>query len=86
MKPKWKGPFLSIKTIKAYQSNNKLIAHRSSTIQPHYVGQTFVIHNGKKYVELIVTESHIGFKFGEFAPTRVKFVFKSKKIKKTKFK
>lgn len=43
---------------------------RASTIYPDCVGVPFVIHNGRKFVPLTPTESMIGHKFGEFAPTR----------------
>lgn len=43
---------------------------RRSTIIPDFVGYTFGIHNGRKFVPVLVTENMVGHKFGEFAPTR----------------
>ena len=44
---------------------------RRSTIIPDFVGITFSIHNGRKFVPVFVTENMVGHKFGEFAPTRL---------------
>jgi small subunit ribosomal protein S19 len=44
---------------------------RRSTIIPQFVGLTFGVYNGKKFVPVLVTEDMIGHKFGEFSPTRV---------------
>ena len=43
---------------------------RRSTILPQFVGLTFGVHNGQKFVPVMVNEQMIGHKFGEFAPTR----------------
>ncbi len=43
---------------------------RRSTITPEFVGGTFAVHNGKKFVPVYVTENMVGHKLGEFAPTR----------------
>ncbi len=43
---------------------------RSSTITPEYVGLTFMVHNGKQHLRVLVTEDMVGHKLGEFAPTR----------------
>ena len=43
---------------------------RRSTIIPEFVGFTFAVHNGKKFIPVFVTENMVGHKFGEFAPTR----------------
>ena len=43
---------------------------RRSTIMPDFVGLTFGVHNGKKFIPVLVTENMVGHKFGEFAPTR----------------
>jgi small subunit ribosomal protein S19 len=43
---------------------------RRSTILPEFVGQTFAVHNGKKFLPVFVTEDMVGHKLGEFAPTR----------------
>ena len=43
---------------------------RRSTITPDFVGHTFAVHNGNKFIPVYVTENMVGHKFGEFAPTR----------------
>lgn len=75
---KWRGPFLNIKTIK----NKKATASRNSSIAPSCVGLTYDVYNGKTYIEVTVTESMVGHKFGEFSFTRAKYVYKKKKLKK----
>jgi small subunit ribosomal protein S19 len=46
---------------------------RRSTIIPEFVGSTFAVHNGKKFIPVFVTENMVGHKLGEFAPTRTYF-------------
>jgi small subunit ribosomal protein S19 len=46
---------------------------RRSTITPELIGQTFAVHNGKKFIPVFVTENMVGHKLGEFAPTRTFF-------------
>ncbi|MFV0482207.1 MAG: 30S ribosomal protein S19 [Campylobacteraceae bacterium] len=72
-----KGPFvdshLAKKVVTAKSSNdNKQIKtwSRRSTITPDMIGLTFNVHNGKVFIPVYVTENHIGYKLGEFAPTR----------------
>ena len=43
---------------------------RSSQIPPEFVGHTFMIHNGKNFISVFITESMVGHRLGEFAPTR----------------
>ena len=43
---------------------------RSSTIAPLFVGHTFAVHNGNKFIPVFITENMVGHKLGEFAPTR----------------
>ena len=73
----WKGPFvdgyLLKKADKARESErNEPIRtwSRRSTILPQFVGLTFGVHNGQKFIPVLVTENMIGHKFGEFAPSR----------------
>ncbi len=73
----WKGPFvdgyLLTKAEKVRASGrNEVIKtwSRRSTILPHFVGLTFGVYNGKKFIPVLVTENMIGHKMGEFAPTR----------------
>ncbi len=44
---------------------------RSCTIVPEFVGHTFLVHNGNKFIKVFVTEEMVGHKLGEFSPTRV---------------
>ena len=73
----WKGPFIDgyllAKAEKVRASGrNEVIKmwSRRSTILPQFVGLTFGVHNGKKFIPVLVTENMIGHKFGEFSPTR----------------
>ncbi len=73
----WKGPFIDgfllRKAEKARSSGrNEVIKmwSRRSTILPQFVGLTFGVYNGHKFIPVLVTENMIGHKFGEFSPTR----------------
>jgi small subunit ribosomal protein S19 len=73
----WKGPFVDgflLKKAEATRSSgrNEVIRtwSRRSTILPQFVGLTFGVYNGKKFLPVFVTENMIGHKFGEFSPTR----------------
>jgi small subunit ribosomal protein S19 len=73
----WKGPFIDGYLLKkaeaALASGRKEVIKiwsRRSTIIPPFVGLTFGVHNGHKYIPVFVTEDMVGHKFGEFAPTR----------------
>lgn len=81
-----KGPFvdhhLAAKVSKMNQENIKKPIKtwsRRSTILPIMVGLTFMIHNGRKFLQVVITESMVGHKLGEFSPTRT---FKTHPIKK----
>ncbi len=72
-----KGPFvddhLLSKVEKAKETNDKKAIKtwsRRSMILPDFVGLTFAVHNGKKFIPVYVTENMVGHKMGEFAPTR----------------
>lgn len=52
---------------------------RRSTVLPDMIGHTFEVHNGKKFMTVFITETMVGHKLGEFAPTRL---FKSHPVKK----
>ena len=43
---------------------------RASVVPPEFVGHTFAVHQGKKFIEVFISESMVGHKLGEFAPTR----------------
>jgi len=73
----WKGPFVEESLIKKVDRqkndpNKKPIKtwSRKSTIIPDFVGISFLIYNGKKFIAITVSEDMVGHKFGEFAPTR----------------
>lgn len=73
----WKGPFFDgflLKKAEAVQSTKRKEViktwSRRSTIIPQFVGLTFGVHNGQKFIPVFVTENMVGHKFGEFAPTR----------------
>ena len=72
-----KGPFiddhLMKKVLKAKEEGNKKPIKtwsRRSTVFPEMIGLTINVHDGRKHVPVFVTENHIGYKLGEFAPTR----------------
>jgi small subunit ribosomal protein S19 len=46
---------------------------RRSTVTPEFIGHTFAVHNGKKFIPVFVTENMVGHKLGEFAPTMTFF-------------
>ena len=73
----WKGPFVEESLMKKVDlqkkdTNRKPIKtwSRKSTIIPDFVGFSFLIYNGKKFIPLTISEDMVGHKFGEFAPTR----------------
>jgi small subunit ribosomal protein S19 len=72
-----KGPFVDEKLMKKVskmmESGEKKIIKtwsRRSTIIPEFIGYTFAVHNGKKFIPVYVTENMVGHKLGEFALTR----------------
>ena len=76
----WKGPFVEEslkKKVDKYKSDPKKIPiktwSRKSTIIPDFVGVSFLIYNGKKFIPITVSEDMVGHKMGEFAPTRTFF-------------
>lgn len=73
----WKGPFVDGYLLKKADKSrasgrNEIIKiwSRRSTILPQFVGLTFGVYNGNKFLPVSVTENMIGHKFGEFSPTR----------------
>jgi small subunit ribosomal protein S19 len=56
---------------------------RASMIAPTFVGHTFAVHNGNKFIPVYVTENMVGHKFGEFAPTRTFRAHSGNKEKET---
>ncbi len=73
----WKGPFVDGYLLKKAEqargtgrSDVIKIWSRRSTILPQFVGLTFGVYNGQKFIPVLVTEDMVGHKMGEFAPTR----------------
>jgi small subunit ribosomal protein S19 len=73
----WKGPFVDGYLLKKAEkarstARNQVIKtwSRRSTILPQFVGLTFGVYNGHKFVPVLVTENMVGHKLGEFSPTR----------------
>ena len=73
----WKGPFVEESLTKKVEKiknnpNKKPIKtwSRKSTIIPDFVGISFLIYNGKKFIPITISEDMVGHKLGEFAPTR----------------
>ena len=73
-----KGPYIDFKLEKKIEklnsSNKKEVIKtwaRRSTISPIFVGHTFAVHNGNKFIPVYVTENMVGHKLGEFSPTRI---------------
>jgi len=86
-----KGPYLDEKLLKKVakmerSGNREAIKTwaRSSTILPEFVGYTFAIHNGMKFIPVYITESMVGHKLGEFSPTRVFRAHSGTKVEKAK--
>ena len=76
----WKGPFVDGHLLKKVQILREKGSKspvktwsRRSTILPQFVGTTFSVYNGKKFIPVLVTEEMVGHKLGEFAPTRTYF-------------
>ena len=73
----WKGPFVEGSLIKKAEKARGSVRSeviktwsRRSTILPQFVGLTFGVYNGQKFVPVSVNEEMVGHKFGEFSPTR----------------
>ncbi|MFK8040140.1 MAG: 30S ribosomal protein S19 [Rickettsiaceae bacterium] len=73
----WKGPFVDgylIKKVQKVLESGKFAViktwSRRSTILPLFVGMTFSVHDGKRFVKIVITEEMVGKKLGAFVPTR----------------
>ena len=73
----WKGPFVEeslIKKVEKQKLDPKKMPvktwSRKSTIIPEFIGVSFLIYNGRKFIQLTVSEDMVGHKLGEFSPTR----------------
>ncbi|WP_250632966.1 30S ribosomal protein S19 [Rhodoflexus caldus] len=83
-----KGPYIDhnlAKKVDAMNASNKKAViktwSRRSMISPDFIGHTFAVHNGNKFIPVYVTDNMVGHKLGEFAPTRT---FKGHTAKKDK--
>lgn len=72
-----KGPFVDVKLFKKIETMNESKKKsviktwsRRSLITPDFIGHTFAVYNGNKFIPVYVTENMVGHKLGEFAPTR----------------
>ena len=72
-----KGPFVDHKLLKKIDKLNKdgkkkviKTWSRRSVISPDFIGHTFAVHNGNKFIPVFVSENMVGHKLGEFSPTR----------------
>jgi small subunit ribosomal protein S19 len=73
----WKGPFVDSYLLRKAEATraagrNEVIRtwSRRSTILPQFVGLTFGVYNGQKFVPVLISENMVGHKLGEFSPTR----------------
>src|SRR3546814_14657039 len=73
----WKGPFVELSLLKKAETAQDAGARapiktwsRRSTILPQFVGLTFNVYNGRKFIPVLVNEDMVGHKLGEFTPTR----------------
>ncbi|ELU43964.1 ribosomal s19 domain-containing protein [Rhizoctonia solani AG-1 IA] len=76
----WKGPyFVAFSNLSRARTDNIPVKtmSRSCTILPNFVGVKFLVHNGKQFLPVSVTQDMVGHKLGEFAPTRKRFTFRT---------
>jgi small subunit ribosomal protein S19 len=73
-----KGPYIDEKLMKKVMlqkaANNRTEIKtwaRACQIPPEFVGHTFMVHNGKHFIKVLVSENMVGYRLGEFAPTRM---------------
>ena len=73
----WKGPFVDPSLLKKIEKQKNDTSRkpiktwsRKSTIIPDFVGSSFMIHNGRKFITITISEDMVGHKLGEFSPTR----------------
>ncbi len=84
-----KGPYIEQSLLRKIENIGDRGAHkviktwsRRSTIHPDFVGMTFAVHNGKKFIPVFVSENMVGHKLGEFSPTRTYYGHGSDRKKK----
>ncbi len=73
-----KGPFVDAKLLKKVLAQKSAGSRepiktwsRTSTVVPEFIGHSFLVHNGNKFLKVFVTEDMVGHKLGEFSPTRI---------------
>ena len=71
----WKGPFVEaslLKRVEKLKKDKKPIKtwSRKSTIIPDFIGVSFLVYNGKKFIPITISEDMVGHRLGEFSPTR----------------
>ena len=74
MRSNWKGPYVS----RAVLLGKERVWSRGSTILPNLVGKSIKIHNGRKFIQVDITENMLFHKLGEFAPTKMQVNHKKK--------
>lgn len=74
---KYKGPFFKLNFLK--KKKWMKITNKNLTILPEYNNYSISVYNGKIFINLVINEKMIGFKFGEFINTRKKHIYKKKK-------
>lgn len=80
----WRGPFIKQNFFKAiYLSDSKKIktTSRNTFILPFLIGKIIQIHNGKFFIPINIREEMVGHKLGEFVNTRLRHIYKKKKLK-----
>jgi len=83
---KWKGPYIELKNSELTSNSSKkssllLKVTRNTEVVPRFIGSSFLVHNGRNWVEIAISPEMIGYKFGEFVTTRCRFSFKKKNKK-----
>lgn len=70
-----KGPYVDLRLLAKVERQGKVkdaikTWSRDCTVVPEFIGSTFLVHNGKSFAKVYITEEMVGYKLGEFAPTR----------------
>jgi small subunit ribosomal protein S19 len=67
---KWKGPFMDKSILSTNNIKNFKTYSRASIIPKFLIGQTILIYNGKEFKKILINRERVGYKFGDFSPTR----------------
>jgi len=81
----WKGPFINYNFFDEIRSSSKNMIRttsRNTVILPFLIGKPILVHNGKIFIPVYITEEMVGHKLGEFVATRLRHIYKEKKKKK----